>query len=295
MMLAEIAYLNFKIDRVFFSRDEIIQSICTFLADNLNAPKHLDAQAVIEAIQIQQGILIERALGVFSFYHLTFQEFLTSQYIVDNSLIETLLEENLINKRWFEVFQLVAGLVRGSADQLLLSMEAKAQEVLRTERLKSLITWAEKITSNSQRRYKPAVRRAIALILQQEIQYNYNLNHKNPKLALTFELISYRAFLVGSNLERKEDILENFRTLLYERDNFCGTEFERQLSIAYEFSRSNLLAENARIHNLTHTLEEMVNKSTIPNRLTARIHQAWSNTFYLEEDWFSLSTEEVKL
>jgi predicted NACHT family NTPase len=61
IMLGEIAYQKFKENRLFFSQQEIVSQIRDFLANNLNAPRHLDGEDVLQAIQIQQGILVERS------------------------------------------------------------------------------------------------------------------------------------------------------------------------------------------------------------------------------------------
>ncbi|MCE2701610.1 MAG: NACHT domain-containing protein [Anabaena sp. 49633_E8] len=122
LLLSEIAYTGFASNRLFFSQSEIVDQIKTFLAGNLNAPQHLDGEAVLNAIAIQQGILVERAEDVFSFSHLTLQEYLTAQYIDDHRLIEKLVTEHLIDQRWKEVFLLVAGVMRGGADDLFYAL-----------------------------------------------------------------------------------------------------------------------------------------------------------------------------
>ncbi|MBW4423054.1 MAG: NACHT domain-containing protein [Nostoc desertorum CM1-VF14] len=83
-LLSEIAYTSFESDRLFLNEDEIVQKIKTFLETNFNAPKYLNGRAVLTAITVQQGILVERAVGVFSFSHLTIHEYLTAKYIVDH-------------------------------------------------------------------------------------------------------------------------------------------------------------------------------------------------------------------
>ncbi|KAM3096256.1 type II toxin-antitoxin system HicA family toxin [Phormidesmis sp. 146-35] len=105
MMLGEIAYAGFVRNRLFFSRREVVQQICTFLESNLNAPKHLDGKEVLKAIQIQQGILVERAADVLSFSHLTIQEYLVAQHIADHNLIEELVAGNIAERRWRDVAQ----------------------------------------------------------------------------------------------------------------------------------------------------------------------------------------------
>lgn len=56
------------------------------MSDTLDAPKRLDGEAVLKAIEVQQGLLVERATETYSFSHLTLQEYLTAKYVVDNNL-----------------------------------------------------------------------------------------------------------------------------------------------------------------------------------------------------------------
>ncbi|MDJ0660054.1 MAG: NACHT domain-containing protein [Crocosphaera sp.] len=130
ILLSDIAYHNFQEDKLFFYEQDIIEQIKTFLSGNLNAPQHLNGKAVLNAIEVQQGILVERATDVYSFSHLTLQEYLTAQYIVDHNLISEFVSNHVTDPRWKEVFILVAGLMRGGADQLLLLMENEARKFL---------------------------------------------------------------------------------------------------------------------------------------------------------------------
>jgi energy-coupling factor transporter ATP-binding protein EcfA2 len=164
-LLSEIAYSGFETDKLFFSQREVVEEIKTFLATNLNVPKHLDGEAVLNAIAVQQGILVERAEDVYSFSHLTLQEYLTAQYIADNNLIEQLVTCHLGDRRWREVFLLVAGLVRSKngADELLLLMEKEAQKYINTPKLQGLLQWADAVTKDSEGDFKPVGKRAAAI------------------------------------------------------------------------------------------------------------------------------------
>ena len=164
-LLSEIAYTGFETDKLFFSQREVVEEIKTFLATNLNVPKHLDGEAVLKAIEVQQGILVERAEDVYSFSHLTLQEYLTAQYIADNNLIEQLVTCHLCDDRWREVFLLVAGLVRSKngADDLLLLMEKEAQKYINTPKLQGLLQWADAATKDSEGDFKPVGKRAAAM------------------------------------------------------------------------------------------------------------------------------------
>ncbi|MCA2661036.1 MAG: NACHT domain-containing protein [Microcystis sp. M049S2] len=168
ILLSEIAYQNFVADKLFLEKREIVKQIKDHLKQNLNAPQHLDGEKVLKTIEIEQGILVERARDVYSFSHLTLQEYLTAQYIYDNDLIEEAVKNYVTETRWQEVFLLVAGLMRGrgKADKLLLAMEKEAHNYLKTplgQKLVPILQWADEMTKDSvDSSIKPVGRRAIA-------------------------------------------------------------------------------------------------------------------------------------
>lgn len=118
LMLAKIAYDSFKQDQLFFSKDTVTERISAFLSDTLDAPKYLDADKVLTAIEVQQGILVERATDAYSFSHLTLQEYLTALHIVEIQEEKKLVDEHLTDERWREVFLLVSGLMSARSTQL---------------------------------------------------------------------------------------------------------------------------------------------------------------------------------
>jgi predicted NACHT family NTPase len=71
VLLSEIAYSGFVKDQVFFIEQELVNQIKLFLADTVDKPAYLDGRAVLNAISEQQGVLIERAEGIYSFSDLT--------------------------------------------------------------------------------------------------------------------------------------------------------------------------------------------------------------------------------
>jgi hypothetical protein len=166
ILLSEVAYQNFVADKLFLEKREIVKQIKDHLKQNLNAPQHLDGEKVLKTIEIEQGILVERARSVYSFSHLTLQEYLTAQYIYDNDLIEEAVKNYVTETRWQEVFLLVAGLMRGKADKLLLAMEKEAHNYLKTplgQKLVPILQWADEMTKDSvDSPIKPVGRRAIA-------------------------------------------------------------------------------------------------------------------------------------
>ena len=162
-MLAEIAYEGFSKDQLFFQKQQLVDRIKGFLADTVDNPKYLDGQKILNAIAAQQGILVERAEDIYSFSHLTLQEYLTAQYISQkDSRIEELVTKHLTEKRWREIFLLVAGL-KDDAGGLLRLMEKATQQCINTPKLHNLLIWVEKVTDTTSGDFQLVGKRAITL------------------------------------------------------------------------------------------------------------------------------------
>ncbi len=146
-MLSEIAAKNFNANYLFFSKAELIKQIQEFGEGNINTPSTFNAPKILETILVDQGLFVERVSGSYSFSHLTFQEYLTANYIKEAGLIQTLVTNYLHDYRWREVFLLTAGLMH-TADDLLEAMKMEAAKSLNTDGLKRLLRWAEHITDS---------------------------------------------------------------------------------------------------------------------------------------------------
>ena len=164
VLLAQIAYDSFEQDQLFFLKDDIVRRIGEFLADTLNAPQHLDGAAVLEAIERQQGILVERATDIYSFSHLTLQEYLTAFHIVDARLEAKVIEQHLTDRRWREVLLLVTGLSGNRAIELLQRLYRQSQTYRQDyPKLDRLLRWASGSTVNSHGAYSTLEKRAFVL------------------------------------------------------------------------------------------------------------------------------------
>ena len=74
----------------------------------------IDGSAVLRAIAAQHGIFVERARGVYSFAHLTFQEYFAARYIYENEAkgtLKALIKMHVLEDSWREVFLLKASLL----------------------------------------------------------------------------------------------------------------------------------------------------------------------------------------
>jgi hypothetical protein len=225
-MLAEIAYASFVDNQLFFSKKILVEQIRGFLVDNLNAPNHLDAETVLREIEIQQGILVERARDAYSFSHLTFQEYLTAKCIVDNRKVNQLVRSHVNHKRWREVFLSVAGLASGrrGADDMLLAMERQAQTCLDSDKLKNTVAWATLASEHSPRDANPTAKRIAAIFLALALDCNGAVN---------------RVLTLGHALDSIPDLDLNFT---FDSTRGLAIAFARALSIAFDRAQTCALA-----------------------------------------------------
>ena len=288
ILLSKIAHSGFEIDQLFFDKRDVVDKIRFFLQDNLNAPKHLDGEKVLTAIAIHQGILVERAEDVFSFSHLTLQEYLTAQYIVDNFQIEELVNQHLTDKRWNEVFQLVAGLMRGGVDNLLLMMESKAQSYVISSKLQGLLRWAEEATTDTSEDYNLVAKRATALFLA--IARDSVLDFVtllSPKLSSIMELTCALNFARAINYPRGKNSTSRAlshafsRTVVKQLDDFRIFKYVEFKTLV---TRLNRIKNQAPRNYEPYRAHKGFNN---------RVSNIWFNSLNLNSDLVNLSNEEL--
>ena len=162
-MLSEIAAKNFEVNRFLFNENELINQIKAFGKGSANTPPTFNPSKILETIAVEQGLFVERISRFYSFSHLTFQEYLTANYIAGNARsIKGLVTDHLHHDGWREVFLLTAGLMR-EADYLLDYMQAEAAKFINTDRLKALFQWATCITDTPDAPYSGITKRAFAI------------------------------------------------------------------------------------------------------------------------------------
>ncbi|MEP6487242.1 NACHT domain-containing protein [Microcoleus vaginatus GB2-A3] len=294
-LLSEIAYTGFDTDKLFFSQREVVEEIKTFLAGNLNAPKHLDGEAVLKAIAVQQGILVERAEDVYSFSHLTLQEYLTAQYIADNNLIEQLVTDHLSDRRWREVFLLVAGLVRSKngADDLLLLMEKEAQKYINTPKLQGLLQWADAATKDSEGDFKPVGKRAVAIaIASRAIGHANAIANANAKVNIND--IAYAIAYANAIAKVNGTAIAYANVIGYLNAN------PNAISLAEEFKKYKIFKDVnwteliAQLTALKDRFPDANQSDPTDLAFLDRFLDTWCNALHLNPEIVKLSQEEAK-
>lgn len=153
-LLMNIAIPTFQKGELFFRQRDLEKWITDYLAKLPNSlqPDVIDGTAILKAIEAQHSILVERAQGIYSFSHLTFQEYLTARYLTENQGKETLdklLRDRLNDRRWREVFLLTASLV-DNGDGFINNLRRAIDDMVSSmPSLLNLLVWAYHRTRQS--------------------------------------------------------------------------------------------------------------------------------------------------
>ncbi|MEM7801120.1 MAG: NACHT domain-containing protein, partial [Chloroflexota bacterium] len=108
-LMSRIASKAFEIGRIFFPQAWLEDEIVDFLSKVPPRPPkdEIEGELVLKAMESQHGLLIQRARRVYSFSHLTFQEYFTARYIVDHigmgSIEDLVTIPKISTPRWHEV------------------------------------------------------------------------------------------------------------------------------------------------------------------------------------------------
>jgi len=146
-LLSRIAFTTFE--NYFFTPAEvknIVEKYLSKISIHDNIPKsQVDVEELLNSIESQHGLVIERAKGIYSFSHITFHEYFIAKRIVslsphlgdeslqDEESLNTKELKNLVkqitNPKWRQVFLLVAEMLP-DAEKLFLLIKQKADEIL---------------------------------------------------------------------------------------------------------------------------------------------------------------------
>lgn len=251
VLLADIAYKNLDRDNLFIPQRELASQIEDTLKNMLDDEPFINGLNVLKSIEIQHGILIPRSAGIYSFSHLSLQEYLSALYAGETyEQTETLVSNHLLNKQWREVFLLLAGLKK--ADDLLYVMEKFSRSQL-TRKVESLLIWANESivdvemgneqglwkTTCNDGKYKPALKRLIACsvafifiyIVDRASDPSRNpIRYRDRILDLSLEL-AFNLVSPNSKLDL-ESILEPAFELIQDVDGCDDRDYELNIKLA---------------------------------------------------------------
>ena len=168
-LLSFLAMKKFEQEQyVLFEQAEIEGYIAEFLGIGQR-----DSRSVLKAMEARHGLLIERSQQIWSFSHLTFQEFLVAKWFMQHQDLQQLICY-MYQEHWKEVFPLIVSMLSASdSEKLLTLLQHRTNDLIKhNKQLQEFLIWANnKTDSLRDARYKPAAIRSFYIYFA-EIHFN---------------------------------------------------------------------------------------------------------------------------
>ncbi|NJO57157.1 MAG: NACHT domain-containing NTPase [Richelia sp. RM2_1_2] len=171
-LLSYLAVKKFeKQQYVLFEQEEIEGYIAEFLDISLR-----ESRVVLKAIEAQHGLVIERARKVWSFSHLTFQEYLVARNIIKSIYLHQ-LSVYIVKRHWREVFILILE-ITNYPDEVIQLIKKNTDELLaKNKGIQQFLDYIQQAVNYMDTPYKPAAIRALYIGYDKEF-----LKSLTPKL-----------------------------------------------------------------------------------------------------------------
>lgn len=145
-LLATLAAESFDREELFFAQEDLERRIVAYLRTlpPADIDEDIDGEVVLKAIEAQHGVLVERAHRIHAFAHLSFQEYFTAKYVVDNNALARLLTiKHIQDPRWREVLKYTASMLSNADAFFEHFCCALNNSVYEDRQLTALLQWAD--------------------------------------------------------------------------------------------------------------------------------------------------------
>ncbi len=227
---------------VLFEQSEIEGYIAEFLGIDLR-----DSRAVLKAIASQHGLLIERSQKIWSFSHLTFQEYFVAQNISKLRNWHN-LANNIIERRWYDVFLLIAEFSQQSSELIQFMKDWIDKMLDKKITIQQFLTWVQQEVNNIKTTYKTVAIRAFYIGHDREFSDSLAL-----KLDRNLTSDCYYALELCDDIE--SDMGHNLDEYVTLKDTLIAEDIRR--SVKFSIARSIIFNKKIR-----QTLQELRDKSS---------------------------------
>lgn len=189
-------------------------------------------EVILQAIEAQHGILVERTQGYYAFAHLSFQEYFMADYIVAKREL-TELFNHVTDKRWREVFLLTASLLPAATGERFFGLFTEALGHLSAddEKLGQLLHWANHKAQAVKTPYRAAGVRSVYCFLALDLALALDFARTlTIARALARDLDRALAHIHALTLELTPD-LALVRVLVLDLDRAINLDHARTLAL----------------------------------------------------------------
>lgn len=233
-MFARIAAQTFQDGEYFLSQKKLSKLIVNYLRQlpGIEEKDEVDGETILKAIEAQHGIFTERAHKIYSFSHLTFQEFFTAKQVVSDTtgraLRGLLTVENITDDRWREVITLTVSLLDN----------ADAFFGIFLESLNSLIS------------KEPAIERLLEWVRQRATEYSANA----PALRSYYCYLLLNLILTPTFSRDHDSDISSTSSLSFTREYSSRQVVQICFSIVQKLDRSHSLSSDL-VKDITHSIK----------------------------------------
>lgn len=235
-LFSQIAAQTFEKGKYFLKRKEIVDLIITYIRHlpNIDREEIKDtAEGIFDAIVANHGIFVPRAKGIYSFAHLTFQEYFTARYISENSTegsTSALIKNHIEDHKWREVFLLTTSMLH-KADQFLLQIHEQANGLFqKSPEINRYFQASQELLLAKESFYPSVVRQSCALYLLIAVDRARDLALALARdLALDLDF----ALALARDIDRARDRTRSTRT----RTLDLGLDLDRARDLALDLAR----------------------------------------------------------
>lgn len=213
-MFSRIAYDGFAQGEILFSQSDLETRLKSYLVHVPEVPDaiDIDTEVVLREIVEQHGVFTEQSRGLFSFAHLTFQEYYVAKFIAESPSVDVFdpLLARATDDKWREVFLLTASLLRDATPFLAAFEVALHRLIAPFSPLIAWLHWNDKHAATSRATYR------------------------RPATRCWFAGIRARAFAFGSGRAR---LVERARDLSRSRALDLDRDLDRAIALALDLDR----------------------------------------------------------
>ncbi|WP_017306484.1 NACHT domain-containing protein [Spirulina subsalsa] len=149
-LLSYLAYVMIKKDQYFVDQHHLQKYIIHYLINYQKSQKNRNELEqyvikILKTIESQHGILVEQAREIYSFSHLTFQEYLASHWIAHHpktSVFQTLVN-HLYDPNWHNIILITFSLLPKSETLFTVIQEKSQEDIAQDVECVLFLTWVQ--------------------------------------------------------------------------------------------------------------------------------------------------------
>lgn len=145
-LLGFLAAINFQAGKFIFEKEILTKQVEDYF---MQLPKDeiikTNGESVLKAIQEHHGLLVQRSQNLYTFSHLTFQEYFTARYIVGNAAngaVNRLIANYWNNDQWREIIKMTFGMLDEGTQPINYFIDFLNSILITKDNLSLLFRWS---------------------------------------------------------------------------------------------------------------------------------------------------------